>query len=74
MVISMLRSFRILRRGGVGSGNAQDRYNRRCSMLVGVAPDNGKLDEPVAPFVPIVQSYWDKKSVFELTKDTRNQV
>lgn len=61
-------------KGGVGSGNAQDGYNRSCSMLVGVAPDNGKLDEPVAPFVPIVQSYWDKMSVFELTKDTRNQV
>lgn len=61
-------------KGGVGSGNAQDGYNRSCSMLVGVAPDNGKVDEPVAPFAPIVQSYWDKMSVFELTKDTRNQV
>lgn len=61
-------------KGGVGSGNAQDGYNRSCSMLVGVAPDNGKVDEPVAPFVPIVQSYLDQVSVFELTKDTRNQV
>ena len=25
-------------KGGVGSGNAQDGYNRSCSMLVGVAP------------------------------------
>lgn len=61
-------------KGGVGSGNAPDGYNRSCSMLVGVAPDNGKLDEPVAPFAPIVHSYWDRVSVFELTKDTRNQV
>lgn len=61
-------------KGGVGSGNAPDGYNRSCSMLVGVAPDNGKVDEPVAPFAPIVHSYWDRVSVFELTKDTRNQV
>lgn len=61
-------------KGGVGSGNAPDGYNRSCSMLVGVAPDNGKVDEPVAPFASIVHRYWDRVSVFELTKDTRNQV
>lgn len=61
-------------KSGVGSGNAPDGYNRYCSMLVGVAPDNGKVDEPVAPFASIVHRYWDRVSVFELTKDTRNQV
>ena len=60
-------------KGGVGSGNASDGFNRSCSMLVGVAPDNGKVDEPVAPFAPIVHSYWKEVSVFELAKDTRNQ-
>lgn len=62
------------KKSGVGSGNAPDGYNRYCSMLVGVAPDNGKVDEPVAPFASIVHRYWDRVSVFELTKDTRNQV
>lgn len=61
-------------KSGVGSGNAPDGYNRYCSMLVGVAPDNGKVDEPVAPFASIVHRYWNRVSVFELTKDTRNQV
>lgn len=34
-------------KGGIGSGNAADGYNRYNAMLIGLTPDNGKVDEPL---------------------------
>lgn len=34
-------------KGGIGSGDAPDGYNRGCSMIIGLMPDNGKIDEPL---------------------------
>lgn len=60
------------KKGGIGSGAASDGYNRGCGMLIGVAPDNGKVDEPLVRMDPIVMVYIEDTSLFELTKPTRN--
>lgn len=60
-------------KGGAGSGSAPDGYNQYCSMIVGIAPDNGKVDEPlvdVAPVVMIGNGY----TTLSFTKSTRNKV
>lgn len=60
-------------KGGAGSGSAPDGYNQYCSMIVGIAPDNGKVDEPlvdVAPVVMIGNGY----SSLGFTNSTRNKV
>lgn len=41
-------------KGGAGSGSAPDGYNQYCSMIVGIAPDNGKVDEPLVDVTPVV--------------------
>ena len=41
-------------KGGAGSGNAPDGYNQSCSMIIGIAPDNGKVDEPLVEVAPVV--------------------
>lgn len=41
-------------KGGAGSGSAVDGYNRDCSMIIGIAPDNGKVDEPLASYPQIM--------------------
>lgn len=41
-------------KGGAGSGSAPDGYNQYCSMIVGIAPDNGKVDEPLVEVAPVV--------------------
>ena len=33
-------------KGGIGSGDSEDGYNRDCCMIVGITPDNGETDEP----------------------------
>ena len=58
-------------KGGIGSGSASDGYNRGCGMLIGVAPDNGKVDEPLVRMDPVVMVYIEDTSLFELTKATR---
>lgn len=35
-------------KGGTGSGNFTEGYNRLCSMTIGIAPDNGVVDAPLA--------------------------
>jgi len=59
-------------KGGIGSGNASDGYNRGCGMLIGIAPDNGIVDEPLVHMDPVVMVYIEDTSLFELTKSTRN--
>lgn len=61
-------------KGGIGSGNAPDGYNRGCGMIIGIAPDNGKVDEPLVRLDPIVMVYVDGSSTFELTNAARTDV
>lgn len=35
-------------KGGTSSGNSTEGYNRLCSMTIGIAPDNGVVDAPLA--------------------------
>lgn len=32
---------------GTGAGTSADGYNRDCSVIIGIAPDNGRKDEPL---------------------------
>lgn len=60
-------------KGGIGSGSATDGYNRNCSMIIGIQPDNGKKDEPLVTFAPILTAY-TKNMSFALTSSTRANV
>lgn len=60
--------------GGIGAGNVTDGYNRNCDMIIGIQPDNGKVDEPLAeiPFITVFESdYNGHATSIELTKPTR---
>ena len=61
--------------GGIGAGNVTDGYNRNCDMIIGIQPDNGKVDEPLADMPALRIEYYssnDFTSGIELTKATRN--
>lgn len=60
-------------KGGAGSGSAPDGYNQYCSMIVGIAPDNGKVDEPLVDVAPVVM-LGSGRSSLGFTKSTRNKV
>lgn len=60
-------------KGGAGSGNAPDGYNQYCSMIVGIAPDNGKVDEPLVDVAPVVM-IGNGHTTLGFTKSTRNKV
>ena len=60
--------------GGIGAGNVTDGYNRNCDMIIGIQPDNGKVDEPLVeiPFITVFESdYNGHATSIELTKPTR---
>lgn len=61
--------------GGIGAGNVTDGYNRNCDMIIGIQPDNGKVDEPLADVPSLIIEYYNSDeftSGIELTKATRN--
>lgn len=61
--------------GGIGAGNVTDGYNRGCDMIIGIQPDNGKVDEPLADVPSLIIEYYNSNeftSGIELTKATRN--
>lgn len=61
--------------GGIGAGNVTDGYNRGCDMIIGIQPDNGKVDEPLADVPSLIIEYYNSDeftSGIELTKATRN--
>ncbi len=60
-------------KGGAGSGSAPDGYNQYCSMIVGIAPDNGKVDEPLVDVAPVVM-LGSGRSSLGFTKSTRSNV
>lgn len=61
--------------GGIGAGKVTDGYNRNCNMIIGIQPDNGKVDEPLADVPSLIIEYYNSDeftSGIELTKATRN--
>lgn len=62
-------------KGGAGSGNAPDGYNRSCSMIIGIQPENGKADGPLVD-MPALTAEGDFESdgrttSITVTQDTR---
>ena len=45
-------------KGGIGSGSASDGFNQYSDMIIGIQPDNGKTDEPLATLAPIYAYYY----------------
>lgn len=60
-------------KGGAGSGSAPDGYNQYCSMIIGIAPDNGKEDEPLVDVAPVVM-IGNGNSSLGFQMSTRNKV
>lgn len=60
-------------KGGAGSGNAPDGYNQSCSMIIGIAPDNGKVDEPLVEVAPVVM-IGSGNSTLSFTESTRTKL
>lgn len=60
--------------GAAGSGSAVDGYNRDCSMIIGIAPDNGKVDEPLASYPQIMSMDHGGMTGITWTKTTREHV
>lgn len=56
-------------KGGTGSGNSTEGYNRSCSITIGIAPDNGVVDAPLAT-VPDIKAM-NYGFLETTTKDTR---
>lgn len=61
-------------KGGAGSGSAIDGYNRNCSMIIGIAPDNGKVDDPLASYPQIMSLNYGNDCGITWTKTTRANV
>lgn len=55
-------------KGGTGSGSATDGFNRYCTMTIGIAPDNGVVDAPLAQ-IPSISVY--EADYVVITKGTR---
>ena len=55
-------------KGGTGSGSAADGFNRNCTMTIGIAPDNGVVDAPLAQ-IPSISVY--EADYVVITKGTR---
>lgn len=55
-------------KGGTGSGSAADGFNRYCTMTIGIAPDNGVVDTPLAQ-IPSISVY--EADYVVITKGTR---
>lgn len=56
-------------KGGTGSGSAADGFNRYCTMTIGIAPDNGVVDAPLAQ-IPSISVLYDADYVV-ISKGTR---
>lgn len=63
--------------GGIGAGNVTDGYNRYCDMIIGIQPDNGKVDEPLADVPALRIEHFSNNNLttgIELTNATRNNI
>ena len=63
--------------GGIGAGNVTDGYNRNCDMIIGIQPDNGKVDEPLVDVPAIRIEHFSNNNLttgIELTNATRTNI
>ena len=63
--------------GGIGAGNVTDGYNRGCDMIIGIQPDNGKVDEPLADVPALRIQHFSNNNLttgIDLTKATRTNI
>ena len=63
--------------GGIGAGNVTDGYNRNCNMIIGIQPDNGKVDEPLVDVPAIRIEHFSNNNLttgIELTNATRTNI
>lgn len=63
--------------GGIGAGNVTDGYNRGCDMIIGIQPDNGKVDEPLADVPSLRIQHFSNNNLttgIDLTKATRTNI
>lgn len=63
--------------GGIGAGNVTDGYNRGCDMIIGIQPDNGKVDEPLVDVPAIRIEHFSNNNLttgIDLTKATRTNI
>lgn len=63
--------------GGIGAGNVTDGYNRGCDMIIGIQPDNGKVDEPLVDVPAIRIEHFSNNNLttgIELTNATRTNI
>lgn len=58
-------------KGGIGSGSAPDGYNRNSDMIIGMIPDNGKTDEPLAESREIMFSYDNRNHAYNISVGER---
>ena len=60
-------------KGGTGSGAADDGYTVYCSMIIGITPDNGSVDDPLTDYGTLAASLrtQDWGSVLFFAKGTR---
>lgn len=63
--------------GGIGAGNVTDGYNRGCDMIIGIQPDNGKVDKPLADVPALRIQHFSNNNLttgIDLTKATRTNI
>lgn len=63
--------------GGIGAGNVTDGYNRGCDMIIGIQPDNGKMDKPLADVPALRIQHFSNNNLttgIDLTKATRTNI
>lgn len=58
-------------KGGIGSGDAPDGFNRGCAMIIGMQPDNGIVDQPLVTLPDMCVGNWsdDQGFTFSATRD-----
>lgn len=54
---------------GTGAGMGSDGYNRSCTMMIGIAPDNGVADEPLVEHSPL--SVMSSSNAIQIVKGER---
>ena len=59
-------------KGGIGSGDAPDGYNRQCDMIIGLQKDNGVVDERIAQAVPVSFEKWGDDCFFSVPTTRAN--
>ncbi len=57
---------------GTGGGSSTDGFNQGCDMIIGIAPDNGKVDEPLATRYTLSAATFEERSCTLITTQRTN--